>query len=74
MAPSRIMDGMGRGEPTATGGPLAGCVVESALKAIEVLDLDQRLAALEERTSHASHIRKSRGIGQDSSTPTSSNA
>jgi hypothetical protein len=36
---SRIMEGVGSGELTAS---------EARLKAIEVLDLDQRLAALEE--------------------------
>ena len=45
---SRIMEGLGRGELTASEAQSLVSVVQAALKAIEVLDLDQRLAALEE--------------------------
>jgi hypothetical protein len=50
---SRIVEGVGRGELTASEAHSLVSVVQAALKAIEVLNLDQRLAALEERTSHA---------------------
>jgi hypothetical protein len=45
---SRIMDGVGYGELTASEARSLVGVVEAALKAIEVLDPDRRLAALEE--------------------------
>ena len=50
---SRIMDGVGRGELTASEARSLVDIVEAALKAIEVLDLDQRLATLEEQMNHA---------------------
>ena len=50
---SRIMDGVARGELTASEARSVVSIVESALKAIEVFDLDKRLAALEEDMKHA---------------------
>lgn len=48
---SRITEGVGRGELTASEARSLVGLVEAALKGIEVLDLDERLAALEERTN-----------------------
>jgi hypothetical protein len=50
---SQIIEGIGGGELTASEAHSLVSVVEATLKAIEVLNLDQRLLALEERTSHA---------------------
>ena len=50
---SRIVEGVGHGELTANEARSLVSVVEASLKAIEVLDLDQRLAALEEHLNHA---------------------
>ena len=47
-APSQIMEGVGRAELTVSEAHSLVSVVEATLKAIEVLNLDQRLAALEE--------------------------
>ncbi len=48
IALSRIAEGLGRSELTASEAYSLVSVVEAMLKAIEVLDLDQRLAAIEE--------------------------
>jgi hypothetical protein len=48
IALSRIMEGVGCGELTASEAGSLVSVVQAALKAFEVLDLDQRLSALEE--------------------------
>jgi hypothetical protein len=45
---SRIIEGVGRGELTASEASSLVSLVEASLKAIEVLDLNERLAALEE--------------------------
>ena len=50
---SQIVVGIGRGELTASEAHSLVSVVEASLKAIEVLDLDQRLATLEEHMNHA---------------------
>ena len=47
VALSRIMEGVGRGELTASEASSLVSLVEASLKAIEVLDLNERLAALE---------------------------
>jgi Family of unknown function (DUF5681) len=47
VAISRIMEGVGSGELTASEAGSLVSVVQAALKAIEVLNLDDRLAALE---------------------------
>ena len=48
VALSRMVEGVGRGELTASEARSLVSAVEAALKAIEVLNLDQRMAALEE--------------------------
>ena len=48
VALSRIMEGAGRGELTASEASSLVSLVEASLKAIEVLDLNARLAVLEE--------------------------
>jgi hypothetical protein len=45
---SQITEGVGRGELTANEAHALVALVEATIKTIEVLDLDQRLAALEE--------------------------
>ena len=51
---SSVMEGLASGQLTASEARSLVGVVEAALKAIEVLNLDQRLAALEEH--HAGQI------------------
>jgi hypothetical protein len=46
---SRIMEGVGRGELTASEASSLVSVVQASLKAIEVLNLDERMTTLEER-------------------------
>jgi hypothetical protein len=50
---SRITEGIGSGELTATEAHTLVALVEATIKTIEVVDLDQRLTALEEHHAQA---------------------